>query len=196
MKDMSIFYAPDYDSTALSAGDGHGPIYANWDAEAITMCRCEYGFFGSDCSQIMCPKVDDPLTINQREYQIMLTVSSDTSNQGTLGVEFQGESIYLDLDSPSSDDCEAAFERSVKFEDVSCTFVQVSTAEYQYSVSVVSWPTNPKENNLYAHDGSPALTEFHCDTIRAGNDISCSFVGVYTQNVKGSIFVEVMPTLY
>lgn len=185
MKDISIFFGPDYDNTVSNAGDGRGPTYANWDAEAIMMCRCEYGFFGSDCSQLMCPKGDDPLTINQQAYQIKLIVTSDSTNHGTLGVKFQGESIFLNLTSASGADCETAFEANDKFEDVSCSVSQVSQSRIEYNLTVESWPLNPKENNLYAHEGSPSLTEFYCDTTRAGNDVSCEFVAIKTTNVKG-----------
>ncbi|CAM9445067.1 unnamed protein product, partial [Ectocarpus fasciculatus] len=188
MKDMSIFYAPDYDSSVLSAGDGHGPIYANWDANTIMMCRCEYGYFGSDCSQTMCMKGDDPLTINQNEYAIQLTVSSTSRLRGVLGIEFQGEASFLDLTNASSTDCELALERSVKFKDVSCSFVAVSEAEYRYNVTVVSWPDSPKENNIYSHNGSPLLNEFHCDTVRAGSDIACVFSSIQTDNIKENVF--------
>jgi hypothetical protein len=36
---------------------------ANWDASRIQACQCDVGFFGTDCSQRMCPTGDDPLTI-------------------------------------------------------------------------------------------------------------------------------------
>ena len=35
----------------------------NWDASRIQACQCDAGFFGTDCSQRMCPTGDDPLTI-------------------------------------------------------------------------------------------------------------------------------------
>jgi len=34
-----------------------------WDAERIQACQCDAGFFGTDCSQRLCPTGDDPLTI-------------------------------------------------------------------------------------------------------------------------------------
>lgn len=187
MRDMSLFFAPDYDASLVSAGDGNGPIYANWDAQAIMMCRCEYGYFGSDCSQIMCPKGDDPLTINQHDFEFALVVTSNSNVTGTLGVEFQGESIYLDLLNPSSLNCKLAFERSVKFKEISCEFQDISPLEFRYNITVVAWPVLPKENNLYSHQGSPALSEFHCDKVRAGDNVECAFVAARTSNIKGML---------
>lgn len=40
----------DYDSTILYGGDGYGSSYSNWDSQSITICECEDGFFGPDCS--------------------------------------------------------------------------------------------------------------------------------------------------
>lgn len=184
MKDLAVFFAPDYDTTVLSAGDGRGPTYANWDADMIMMCRCEYGYSGSDCSQKLCWKGDDPLTINQNDYSFQLRVSSGSPLSGILGVEFQGENSYLDLTDTSSLNCNVAFQRSVKFKEISCT-VEVSTTDIRYNVTVLAWPTYPMDNNLYSHRGNPSLSEFHCDIVRAGSDTICEFLSIHTTNVKG-----------
>ena len=36
---------------------------AAWDATRIQACQCDAGFFGTDCSQRVCPTGDDPLTV-------------------------------------------------------------------------------------------------------------------------------------
>lgn len=40
--------------------------YQRWDADKATMCVCDAGFGGADCSQRMCPRNDDPLTTSAR----------------------------------------------------------------------------------------------------------------------------------
>lgn len=50
MRDISIYHGPDYDTSQENVGDGKGVNYDNWDADAIMMCRCSYGYFGPDCS--------------------------------------------------------------------------------------------------------------------------------------------------
>ena len=37
-------------SVAYSSGDGKGPLYNNWDHSSTTMCVCDIGFTGPDCS--------------------------------------------------------------------------------------------------------------------------------------------------
>jgi hypothetical protein len=51
MRDLSVFDGPDYDPTVTFVGDGAGVEYTNWDKYSIQVCRCDSGFFGSDCSQ-------------------------------------------------------------------------------------------------------------------------------------------------
>ena len=38
------------DSTPGVAGDGHGPVYTNWDKDSSAGCKCDSGYFGADCS--------------------------------------------------------------------------------------------------------------------------------------------------
>lgn len=40
--------------------------YARWDSDKATMCICDAGFGGADCSQRLCPRNDDPLTTTSR----------------------------------------------------------------------------------------------------------------------------------
>jgi hypothetical protein len=57
---LGLYEGPDTDPGI--GGDGNGPVYTNWDAESTAGCECDAGYFGPDCSQIMCPKGDDPET--------------------------------------------------------------------------------------------------------------------------------------
>ena len=40
--DAGIFYGLDYDHNVDNGGDGMGPLYNNWDAEAIGICFCDW----------------------------------------------------------------------------------------------------------------------------------------------------------
>ena len=66
--DMGQFEGKDYDQPGIG-GDGVGPVYSNWDKASTTACVCYAGFFGPDCSSIMCPKDDDPVSINQESIR-------------------------------------------------------------------------------------------------------------------------------
>lgn len=50
MRDLALYYGRDYDPAVLSAGDGFGPVYTNWESAGMLTCKCDYGFFGPDCS--------------------------------------------------------------------------------------------------------------------------------------------------
>ena len=48
--DVSYYLGPSYDNKNILYGYGEGPIYDNWDKNAIQMCECSRGYFGADCS--------------------------------------------------------------------------------------------------------------------------------------------------
>jgi len=185
--DLSYWQGPDYDPGVASAGDGQGVVYTNWDKDSILMCDCDAGFFGADCSMVMCPKGDDPMTINQNYRTIMLTVTKTSGSfSGSLGFEFQGTTSYLPLTSPTAQNCAAALEASPQIGSVGCAVTYPSALTIQFTITFYSWPTNAKSNNLHYHDGNPLLREFLCDISRATSDISCAWGDVVSNNVVGT----------
>lgn len=50
INDISVFKGPPYNPLLSYAGFGLGSTYNNWDKSSITMCDCDVGFFGPDCS--------------------------------------------------------------------------------------------------------------------------------------------------
>lgn len=50
IKDVSYFEGPDYNSILYFAGDGFGTTYNEWDKNSVSICECDQGYFGSDCS--------------------------------------------------------------------------------------------------------------------------------------------------
>ena len=44
IRDLSVYEGPDAD------GDGLGVEYTNWDEKSSTLCNCDAGLFGPDCS--------------------------------------------------------------------------------------------------------------------------------------------------
>ena len=190
MSDMASFYGQDYDASVWSAGDGYGPTYTNWDKDATTLCNCDYGFFGPDCSQIMCPKGDDPRTDSQNYRQILLTVKDYDPFTGVLGINFQGETTFISLASPSSSDCETAFEASDKFDDVNCTYTALVNSVISFDLTFISWPKFPKENNLFPpHGGNPSTSDFTCDISRTDPNTVCTFTDVVNTQLRGLITI-------
>jgi len=190
--DLSYWKGPDYDPGVANSGDGKGIVYTNWDKDSILMCDCDGGFFGADCSLVMCPKGDDPLTINQNYRTITLTVSKTSGSwTGSLGFQFQGVSTYLSLTSPSASNCISTLQSSPHMGLVGCSVTNPSALTIQYSITFYSWPTNVKSNNLHYHDGNPPLRDFLCDTSLASTDVSCAWGDVWNTNVVGaSIYLD------
>ena len=189
MAEVATFYGKDYDPTIKNAGDGLGPTYANWDKDSVTLCNCDYGYFGPDCSQVMCPKGDDPVTDSQNYRQIKLAVSDMGTMNGTLGITFQGETSFVSLVAPSSSDCETSLESSEKFGDVTCVYAEVGNdllSEIEFDITFVSWPKLPKENNLYTHNGNPFISEFTCDISRTDPTTLCTFTNIEDTYLRGN----------
>ena len=62
IEDLGKMYGPDYIHPERG-GDGVGPTYGNWDRSSVTVCNCDPGFFGPDCSRIhlLRPRQHPPL---------------------------------------------------------------------------------------------------------------------------------------
>ncbi len=50
LKEISLYYGPDYNPIIYHAGDGKHADYTSWESSIISMCNCDFGFFGPDCS--------------------------------------------------------------------------------------------------------------------------------------------------
>lgn len=136
---------------------------------------------------VMCPKGDDPSTYQQSHRSISVSVTAPTvALSGKLAIEFQDEPTYLDLSSPSSAQCTAAFEVNPKFKDISCVFTQVSTKSFTYVVTFLSWPTIPAENNVYFHNGNPPASSFLCDMTLVSVGVSCTVTDIISTNIRGN----------
>jgi hypothetical protein len=134
----------------------------------------------------MCPKSDDPVTVNQVYRQIQLDVTdAGATFTGYLGITFQGETSYITLGSPSSSNCETVLETNPKFTDVTCTYTSVSATVRRFEITINSWPQLPKENNLHFHTGNPAITDFLCDMSKTDSTATCTFSDLVTTNLRG-----------
>jgi hypothetical protein len=132
----------------------------------------------------MCPKGDDPLTLDQNYREILLTVKGSFS--GKLGIEFMGKTSFVSLTNPSSSDCISALQSSGSYGYVGCNFTAVSSSEYKYQFVIYSWPVYPVENNLYSHEGNPSASAFYCDASQATGTLFCSFTDVSATNIRGN----------
>ena len=137
----------------------------------------------------MCPKGDDPLTINQNYREINVTVSNSysTSLSGTLGIEFEGRTSYISLSYPSNSNCISGLVASGSYGYIGCKLQEISSHTFLYTITIYSWPTFPVENNLFSHNGDPAITEFYCDVTKAVSGTTCVFQDVISTNIRGEL---------
>lgn len=139
----------------------------------------------------MCPKGDDPLTINQNYRSVLMSIGTGSPYElsGRLGLTFMGETVFLSLTYPSSDECTNAIAFHGKFGNVLCTFTRVNDYSFTMELVFYSWPTHPKENNLYTHDGNPSRFDFYCDSSFASPLVFCTFEDKQATNIRG-VFVQ------
>lgn len=133
----------------------------------------------------MCPKGDDPLTLNQnyRSIRVRITTEYFRFNAGPLGIEFQGTKVYLDLTNPSSEKCATQMSNHGKFGQVGCEYVRYGDLDDQFTFTFYNWPLYPVDNNLYTNDGNPSIYEFFCD-ISLTTNVLCEFTDVSTENIR------------
>ena len=164
-------------------------MYTNWDKDSITMCVCDASFFGADCSLRMCPKGDDPLTINQNYRQIMMRIESPNNLAGAIGLEFQGVTTFINLSPATDSDCKRAVESSPQIGTVACTFAQITSKIFTFTFAFFSWPMPARSNNLYSHNGNPAITDFYCDVSQVTGGVpSCTFTDVQSDNIREWVY--------
>jgi hypothetical protein len=211
LKDISLYNGPDYDTQTAVRGDGLGYNYNNWDANSIQLCECDAGYFGSDCSLgkkilftftlymqgypssnlfsriAMCPKGDDPLTLNQNVRKVMMHVQSGSRSflYGKVGMQFQGTVTYIPLEDITDKFCTSLISNQGKFGDVQCEVTRLSRFIMRYYFTFYNWPLYPKDNNLYANNGNPGLSEFFCDNSYASPGAYCVFVDIESTNIQG-----------
>lgn len=136
----------------------------------------------------MCPKGDDPMTMDQSYRQIQMTVTRSTGGalHGTIGMIFQGKISYISLTNPSDTDCMTGLTNSRSYGLVGCTYTNSSSHKYVFNIIFYSWPSYPTENNLYFHDGNPPIASFSCDTLLTDSGVVCSFSDVVSTNIQGT----------
>jgi len=181
---------------AHAAKDQKDITYTQWDGTMMQMCVCAWGRHGGDCSLKMCPKGDDPMTINQNNKKIKLVLYADdngaTGLSGSIIVGFQGQEVAFAADATAAQ-CESTWESLDNVDDVTCTRALTGGGAYtaEYEVEFVAFPLFPSENNLHKHNGNPPIASFSCDTTNAAQvgtgltgGVSCTFSDLVNSNIK------------
>jgi len=143
----------------------------------------------------MCPKGDDPFTLftDYRTIILNTTVSSGYLN-GTLKFTFNDESFFFPAAAGlwTEDQCRLALQGLSNVEEARCTRgVVTSQNTTTYTMEFISFPISPQENNIYTHDGNPALSSFSCDTslanTAAASGIKCIITDVVRNSLPGNV---------
>ena len=139
----------------------------------------------------MCPKGDDPLTINQNFRSILMRVQSTGSYdlEGQMGLSFMGETVMLTLSNTYSSQCTEELAFHGNFGHLSCTVVQLDRLTFEFTLVFYSWPTYPKTNNLFSHDGNPSKFDFYCDMTHVSGFTTCAFTDIEASNIQGRSYI-------
>jgi hypothetical protein len=133
----------------------------------------------------MCPKGDDPLTINQNFRSIQWDVYVGQVFRGKVGLEFQGTKVYLPFEGISSEYCSDLLSFSGKFGLVGCKFISNVGYHMTFELTFYNWPIYPKDNNLFINNGNPSIYEFFCDITYANPSTKCTFSDLISDDVIG-----------
>lgn len=183
--DLGKLEGPDY-AHPSKGGDGIGPLYSNWDKHSSTACVCHPGYFGPDCSQVMCPKNDDPVTFAQTYRALRIKVGDSTGGamSGDFRLSFMGFSTTISASGISGRKCRAAVERLKSVDEVRCN-VTDTVEGMNLNVTFRKFPLFPVDNNLHSHNGNPPIDMFHCDTSGVtGSQVYCNITDIVAENIR------------
>jgi len=135
----------------------------------------------------MCPKGDDPITLNQFNRKLQLDVTTTSLPiSGSIGFKFMGSTASILLGSASSNsNCKASLQVTGKFSAVNCVHTRVTSYHDMFTIEIQQWPLVPAENNLYTNNGNPPITSFYCDITQTNSDASCIFQDLQATLIKG-----------
>jgi hypothetical protein len=115
----------------------------------------------------LCPKGDDPNTAHTGYFTLQVKTFVPRQRQARFRFSFLSESFSFDPSATSAVECEKSFQSLRNLRRVNCTLSTTYSnwgMDYVYTVQFREFPKFPFENNIWTHDGAPALSSFHCDT--------------------------------
>ena len=133
-------------------------------------CDCEVGYTGSDCSLRICPKAYDTLTIKSNERRRTVRLKTNLKSGVLLGkFTFAFANSFVELQANANmvnnQSCINALLGLKSISNVDCVLEDVNTmtGSASYLITLLNYPTLPYENNIFYHDGNPALNLFKCN---------------------------------
>lgn len=89
-----------------------------WDWDAVRGCKCDAGYTYYDCSGLICPYGDDPLSVNQFNEVQLVNCDLDSSAPGIVTFTFREETAAVAAKTATLADLEAALESMDTIDDV------------------------------------------------------------------------------
>mgnify|MGYP000229642973 CR=1 FL=1 len=163
-----------YCKSIADLAEAHAGItYTNWEASVLQMCYCDDGYTGYDCSLRMCPKGDDYKTTNQTYRQIEVNIQpanpADTLS-GTITLHFGKYKVTFDGNQDGVD-CDAdIIDQFDNINLATCATTAGAGGGATYLIELQEYPSQPKQNNLFYHDGDVTDSDFFCNVERLETD--------------------------
>ena len=133
----------------------------------------------------MCPKADDPITVNQYDRAIGISIQSHNHSmplEGSVGITLYGETSYISLTYASNENCQYAMQNSSRIGTVICNYTVNTASHQEITISFTSWP--PFADDIYPNDGNPAIGDFICNPSTKYVS-SCMLYDVQFRQIKG-----------
>ena len=140
----------------------------------------------------MCPKADDPITVNQYDRAIGISIQSHNHSmplEGSVGITLYGETSYISLTYASNENCQYAMQNSSRIGTVICNYTVSTPFQRVIEITFTSWPLI-SDNNVFSNDGDPNIADFYCDaSLSLYPHLNCSFFDIVKDNLKGMLDV-------
>lgn len=154
----------------------------------------------------LCPKGNDPLTLYTDYRSLLITVAPASSNTftGHVKFSFEEQSLSIPHSGWTDEQCAEAFEALPNLHNVECSVEYHSSDDpdpelrggFTLLVELAEFPVLPYQNNVYAHDGNPPLSSFHCDTseVVSSGSVVCTIKDVAVNALPGMVWNSMSAT--
>jgi hypothetical protein len=160
-------------------------------------CICDIGYTGEDCTQKICPKAFDFQNIvNTSSFRTVKLTTGITTGKlsGTFEIGFGHSKLKFNADANEVDDlnCKTQLLSWKGVSGVSCNreSVDPDSGAGTYKITILNYPVQPYENNIFNHTGNPPLSSFFCNTsstvVPTGAKATCVFSDLVNQNLPGN----------
>lgn len=142
----------------------------------------------------MCPKGFNPFqnNVKTRKFNITTSAAKGSKLGGVFAFNFMGESFYFNANAShwTASQMTKSLENLKGIGTVGVDRAVVdSSFGTTYTVEILTWPDYPYQNNVYEHDGNPALSTMSCGLthVTSGKNVSCMVTDVQVDGIRGKV---------